>query len=91
MKAENTELRADVKFLMDQNSVLMDNIASKSTEFEQKEILDASFLRKNSQQSIIPEVSTLMANFNELFKLTRDKSDDVKGIGKNNVDSIISS
>ena len=91
MKAENTELRADVKFLMDQNSVLMDNIASKSTEFEQDKILDASFLRKNSQQSIIPEVSTLMANFNELFKLTRDKSDDVKGIGKNNVDSIISS
>ena len=78
LKVENTELRADVKFLMDQNSVLVEHFASKSTETSDEETLDVSFAGRlagiNSQQSIIPEVSTLMANFNELFKMTRDKA-----------------
>ena len=78
LKVENSELRADVKFLMDQNSVLVEHFASKSTETSDEETLDVSFAGRiagiNSEQSIIPEVSTLMANFNELFKMTRDKA-----------------
>ena len=78
LKIENSELRADVKFLMDQNSVLVENLASKSTETSDEETRDVGFSGQipgiNSQQSIIPEVSILMANFNELFKMTRDKT-----------------
>ena len=78
LKVENTELRTDVKFLMDQNSMLVENLVSKSTETGDEETRDVGFAAYttgiHSQQSIIPEVSTLMANFNELFKMTRDKA-----------------
>ena len=73
LKIENAELRADVKFLMDQNSVLVENLASKPIEPSSTETHHLKLAVIDSQQSIIPAVSTLMTNFNELFKMTRNK------------------
>ena len=80
LKVENSELRADVKFLMDQNSVLVENLASKSTETIDEGTRDVSLAGIQSQ-SIIPEVSTLIANFNELLKMSRNKAGNENIIG----------
>ena len=74
LKVENSELRADVKFLMDQNSVLKENLASKSTEASDEETRDVSLAGIQSQQNIIPEVSTLISIINELVKTTSSKA-----------------
>ena len=62
---ENAELRADVKFLMDQNSVLAENVANKPI-LGNLQSVENGISTTNSQRVLIPEVTNLITSVNQL-------------------------
>ena len=62
---ENAELRADVKFLMDQNTVLAENVANKPI-LGNLQSVENGISTTNSQRVLIPEVTNLITSVNQL-------------------------
>ena len=62
---ENAELRADVKFLMDQNSILTENVPIKSTNGNHEQQAELS-TNINQRGILTPKVSNLITSVNEL-------------------------
>ena len=63
---ENKELRADVKFLMDQNTVMVDYMTRNSAEGNFQQPLDTSLVTTHGHRILIPEVSDLITSVNQL-------------------------
>ena len=83
-QVENVELRADVKFLMDQNNLLVDSLASKSISGNYQKPVENNISTTIGHRSLIPEVSNLITSVNqltshnfELLKMARDPGNDI--------------
>ena len=63
---ENAELRADVKFLMDQNTKLIENMANKPMSGNYQQPKESTLSTTNGQRVLIPEVSNLITSVNQL-------------------------
>ena len=75
---ENAELRADVKYLMEQNSVMVENMERKSTDGNNEQPAETSLSTTNGQCILTPEFSSLIASFNELaMKLGRESGNNI--------------
>ena len=78
IKDENAELRADVKYLMEQNSVMVENIGRKSTDGINQQPIDTSVSTINGQRILTPEISSLITSVNELaMKLGRESGNNI--------------
>ena len=87
IEVENAELRADVKFLMDQNSILVENITRKMTNGNNEQSAESSLSKINGQRTLMPDVANLIkhvyqfANQHfELLKMTGKPSNNI-GMG----------
>ena len=85
IKDENAELRADVKFLMDQNTVMVDYMTRNSAEGNFQQPLDNSLVTTHGHRSLIPEVSNLITSVNQLtnhnFELLKRLPENTGNIG----------
>ena len=66
LQDENAELRADVKFLMDQHTLMVDYMTRNSAEGNFQQPLDNSLVTSHGHRSLIPEVSNLITSVNQL-------------------------
>ena len=74
---ENAELRADVKYLMEQNSLMVENMEGKSTDRNNEQPAQTSVSTINGQRILTPEMSSLITIANQLaMKLGREPGND---------------
>ena len=66
IKDENAELRADVKFRMDQNSLMVDYMARNSAVSNFQQPVETSVSTAKGHRILIPEVSDLITSVNQL-------------------------
>ena len=86
---ENAELRADVKFLMQQNSDIVEKMERMPKNGTSEQPTQTSLSTTKGQRILTPEISSLITSVNELafknfetaLKLGRDSAND-KGIDK---------
>ena len=84
IKDENAELRADVKFLMQQNSDIVERMERMPINGNNEQPTQTSLSTTNSQRILTPEISSLITSVNELalknfetgLKLGRDPEND---------------
>ena len=77
IKDENAELRADVKYLMEQNSVMVENMERKSTDGNNGQSAETS-LATTTQRILTPEMSSLITSVNKLaMKLERESGNNI--------------
>ena len=65
IKEDNAELRADVKFLMDQNVLLIEHMTKNSVN-SQANSREVTFQAEKNDQSLIPEVSDLITSVSQM-------------------------
>ena len=84
-KDENAELRADLKFLMEQNSIMLENMERKPADGNGEKLAETSLSATNGQRIFTPEISNLITSVSELaiknfetgLKLGREPENDM--------------
>ena len=68
-QGENADLRADVKFLMEQNSELLENMGRKPTTGNFEQPSETILPTINGQRIFLPDFSNLMASVSQTVKI----------------------